>query len=158
VVLAARHGMTIPQLLVMSMLEGSDEITAGGQAGAADGAVRDSSPAGERVNWIARVANSTRELPLNSDAAGEHLRRERRVDPADQGPNIKGIGDREQSGVNRRSTRPASGSVNGPEIVARGPLTQRDRAQALPAHQPLHHAPSSPGERRGAAAHEAQAP
>ena len=70
VVLAARHQMTIPRLLVMSALERSDEITAADKRELLTELFvihRLLGNMANNVNQIAKVANSTRELPPQTD-------------------------------------------------------------------------------------------
>ena len=71
VVLAARHQMTIPRFLVMSALERSDEITAADKRELLTELFvihRLLGNMANNVNQIAKVANSTRELPPQTDA------------------------------------------------------------------------------------------
>lgn len=71
VVLAARHQMTIPRLLVMSALERSDEITAADKRELLTELFvihRLLGNMANNVNQLAKVANSTRELPPQTDA------------------------------------------------------------------------------------------
>ena len=71
VILAARHRVTIPRLLVMSALERSDEITAADQRELLTELFVIHRLLGNltnNVNQIAKVANSTRELPPQTDA------------------------------------------------------------------------------------------
>ncbi|BEH02781.1 hypothetical protein brsh051_20620 [Brooklawnia propionicigenes] len=71
VVLAARHRVTIPRLLVMSTLERSDEITAADKRELLTELLvihRLLGNVANNVNQIAKVANSTRELPPQTDA------------------------------------------------------------------------------------------
>ncbi len=82
VILAARHQMTIPRLLVMSALERSDEITAADKRELLTELFvihRLLGNVANNVNQIAKVANSTRELPPQTDvvlsAAWAALRR-----------------------------------------------------------------------------------
>lgn len=70
VVLAARHQMTIPRLLVMSALERSNEITAADKRELLTELFTIHRLLGNmanNVNQIAKVANSTRELPPQTD-------------------------------------------------------------------------------------------
>ena len=71
VILAARHRVTIPRLLVMSALERSDEITAADKRELLTELFTIHRLLGNmanNVNQIAKVANSTRELPPQTDA------------------------------------------------------------------------------------------
>ena len=71
VILAARHQMTIPRLLVMSALERSNEITAADKRELLTELFvihRLLGNMANNVNQIAKVANSTRELPPQTDA------------------------------------------------------------------------------------------
>ena len=71
VILAARHRVTIPRLLVMSTLERSDEITAADKRELLTELFVIHRLLGNltnNVNQIAKVANSTRELPPQTDA------------------------------------------------------------------------------------------
>ena len=71
VVLAARHRVTIPRLLVMSTLERSDEITAADKRELLTELFvihRLLGNMANNVNQIAKVANSTRELLPQTDA------------------------------------------------------------------------------------------
>jgi hypothetical protein len=71
VVLAARHRVTIPRLLVTSTLERSDEITAADKRELLTELFvihRLLGNMANNVNQIAKVANSTRELPPQTDA------------------------------------------------------------------------------------------
>ena len=70
VVAAAQHRVTIPRLLVMSALERSDEITAADKRELLVELFRINRLLGNmanNVNQIAKVANSTRELPPQTD-------------------------------------------------------------------------------------------
>ena len=82
VILAARHRVTIPRLLVMSTLERSDEITAADKRELLTELFvihRLLGNMANNVNQIAKVANSIRELPPQTDvvlsAAWSALRR-----------------------------------------------------------------------------------
>ena len=71
VILAARHRVTIPRLLVMSTLERSDEITAADKRELLTELFvihRLLGNMANNVNQIAKVANSIRELPPQTDA------------------------------------------------------------------------------------------
>ena len=71
VILAARHRVTIPRLLVMSTLERSEEITAADKRELLTELFvihRLLGNMANNVNQIAKVANSIRELPPQTDA------------------------------------------------------------------------------------------